>query len=137
MFSHQYTRQLSTSPPPFSDSTQHFDDYTAIGLYPESSSSSYESFSASPPQSSMYSPSFSQSFYNCLPSIAPPCKQEYFAEDDMNPFSMSYASLAGMDVTRTQSFQGPLVAVSVQSDALAQAPIQAYHHFYSDADGFA
>jgi len=45
-----------------------------------------------------------QHTYHLSSLATPPIKQEFYADDDMSPFSMSYASIAGMDVTAAQSY---------------------------------
>ena len=105
MFSQQYTRQMSTSPPPFS-----------YGTLPSSESASYPTYSqtasycAVPGSMEMqyyphYLPPIQQSYQHIVPSMtSPPIKQEYYHDDEMNPFSMSYATMAGVDVSADQSY---------------------------------
>ena len=51
-------------------------------------------------------PQYYQSYQHVVPSMTtPPLKQEYYNEDDMSPFSLSYASMAGVDVSAAQSYQ--------------------------------
>lgn len=109
MFSQQYTRQLSTSPPPFS--------YASI---PSNDSTSYSTYSGSNPYCGMsanvdmalypqYLPPIQQA-YNGM--VTPPVKQEFYGDDEINPFSMSYASISGVDVSTSQSYQDVAVYVS-------------------------
>ncbi|CAK4028330.1 hypothetical protein AC579_5412 [Lecanosticta acicola] len=93
MFSQQFTRQLSTSPPPFS--------YASI---PQSSSHSYSTY---PPVASYCSlpsngpdmpiyPHYAHALSQAYPvqsMTSPPVKQEFYGDDEINPFSMSYASI--------------------------------------------
>ena len=46
-----------------------------------------------------YLPPFSQGFPGFLHTKSVPVKQEYYGSDDINPFSMSYASMAGVDMS--------------------------------------
>ena len=34
-----------------------------------------------------------------------PAKPEYYGDDEINPFSMSYASMAGIDIPAPQPYQ--------------------------------
>lgn len=103
MFSQQYTRQLSTSPPPFSYTTVPSNDATSFASYPQASG--YYSLPAGRPDMALY-PQYYQSYQHVVPSMnTPPVKQEYYNEDDMSPFSLSYASMAGIDITTAQSYQ--------------------------------
>jgi len=45
-----------------------------------------------------------------MPAIIKP---EVYEEDDMNPFSLSYASMAGVDVASQFAYQTPAVHVSI------------------------
>jgi len=106
MFAHQYTRQLSTSPPPFSYSAYASDPYYAS--YPPQAS--YPAIPYSSPELAAYPaylpPLTAASYGSALPSLAHPAKQEpYYGEDEMNPFSMSYASMAGIDLATAQPYQ--------------------------------
>lgn len=113
MFSQQYTRQLSTSPPPF-----------AYGSIPIAENTTYSTYPPSTVYSSM--PGMDMSLYaNYLPPVqhnygnvglaTPPIKQEYFGDDEMSPFSMSYASMAGVDVSAAQAYQEVAAYVSTKS----------------------
>lgn len=44
--------------------------------------------------------------------VTPPVKQEFYGDDEINPFSMSYASISGVDVSTSQSYQDVAVYVS-------------------------
>jgi cytochrome c551/c552 len=61
----------------------------------------------------------------------PPIKQEFYAEDEINPFSMSYASIACVDVSTTvaPSYQD-VAAAYVSTTTAAQPPIP-YARSYS------
>lgn len=55
--------------------------------------------------------SIPQSYQHVVPSMTtPPIKQEYYHDDEINPFSMSYASLAGVDVSGAQSYPDSMAA---------------------------
>ncbi|KAF2094919.1 hypothetical protein NA57DRAFT_68442 [Rhizodiscina lignyota] len=108
MFSHQYTRQLSTSPPPFSYSGYPSETVT----YAPYSHSSYGPISSAPSELPMFTPylpplAHSNTYPAALPSVMYPAaaaKQEFYPEDEMSPFSMSYASMAGIDIPQAQSY---------------------------------
>lgn len=106
MFSYQHTRQLSTSPPPsFS-----YQAYPSIehGQFPPSVSN-YMAYPV-PVSSSCMMPPSTMTYQTSMPAIIKP---EVYEEDDMNPFSLSYASMAGVDVTSHYfSYQTPAVHVS-------------------------
>lgn len=102
MFSHQCTRQLSASPPPvFSyPSYPHLDPYRQ------------PNYGTSPAYSSTYSDlsSFQGEYGTPVPSIMPvamsaggPLKRPhtYADEEIISPFSMSYATMAGIDLCPT------------------------------------
>ncbi|KAG2024465.1 hypothetical protein GB937_003656 [Aspergillus fischeri] len=107
MFSHQCTRQLSASPPPvFSyPSYPHLDPYRQA------------SYGTSPAYSSTYSDlsSFQGEYGTPVPSIMPvamsaggPLKRPhtYADEEIISPFSMSYATMAGIDLCPTSHHPG-------------------------------
>ncbi|KAF2131534.1 hypothetical protein P153DRAFT_416497 [Dothidotthia symphoricarpi CBS 119687] len=102
MFSHQYTRQLSTSPPPFSvasyssgcppsDAVAYSMPYTAASPYHTISSTilpEMTTYAYLPPVSATYT----------LPSLMPSLKSDYYAEEDLSPFGVGYAAIGGMDI---------------------------------------
>lgn len=99
MFSHQCTRQLSASPPPvFSyPSYSHLDTYGQSPIY-NSISGSYGDVS------------FPGEYADPVPSILPvaapvtgPVKRVHHCMDEeiVSPFSMSYATMAGIDLCPT------------------------------------
>ncbi len=95
MFSQQYTRQMSTSPPPFSYSTLAATDSTSYSTYPPAGSYCMPGNSMDMPVFTHYLPPI-QNYQHIVPSMtSPPVKQEYYNDDEINPFSMSYASMAG------------------------------------------
>jgi len=49
-------------------------------------------------------------FTSCLPMVPQThVKQEYYEEDDVNPFGLSYASMGGVDIpTPYNSYQTPM-----------------------------
>ncbi|KAF2771729.1 hypothetical protein EJ03DRAFT_268231 [Teratosphaeria nubilosa] len=101
MFSQQYTRQLSTSPPPFSyGATQtaensNYSHYTQAVSYCTMPNNGMDM-----PLYPQYLPIPQQSYGSDIP--APAIKQEYYGDDDISPFSMSYATMAGVDVSTAQ-----------------------------------
>jgi hypothetical protein len=122
MFSYQHTRQLSTSPPP-------------LFSYQAYSSIEQGQFAASMPHylsypltvsSSCIAPPSTMTYQTSAPATVKP---EIYEEDDMNPFSLSYASMAGVDVTSHFSYQTPAIHVSLFScfamnstDVFSQTP---------------
>ena len=124
MFSHQYTRQLSTSPPPFSYSGYPSETVT----YAPYSHSTYGTISSAPSDLPIFTPylpplTHSNTFPATLPSVMyPTTKQEYYPEDEMSPFTMSYASMAGIDIPQAQSYhEQPSVQVSFHSRDMIEA----------------
>ena len=102
MFSQQSTRELSTSPPPVSYS-----------LFSTTDSMDYSSY----PQANSYMPLYPQYVHpiqhSCMAHPAAPLiKQEFYGEDEISPFSMSYATMAGMDVSIGQSYHDAAAYVS-------------------------
>ena len=129
MFSQQYTRQLSTSPPPFS--------YASLGG--NEASANYVTY----PQSNAYCnmpptmdiplyPSYIQPMHQAYATgiATPPIKQEFYAEDEANPFSMSYASINGVDVSTTVGPSYQDVAAAYVSNTAAHPPVP-YARSYS------
>ncbi|KAF2196750.1 hypothetical protein GQ43DRAFT_435742 [Delitschia confertaspora ATCC 74209] len=119
MFSHQYTRQLSTSPPPFSYSAYPAPDAAAYHPY-ASTHAPYHSVPApTTPEMSAYSPylpPLSSPYPTTLPSIVHHPTKEYYPEDEISPFSMSYATMAGIDIPAPHSYQ--------DSDAHVKLPLR-------------
>ncbi len=109
MFSHQYTRQLSTSPPPpFSYSSHPMPDPVMYASYPQHTA--YRTMPA--PHSDLttqgqYPPPLPTTLPGMMAMHSGSMKHEsLFAEDDlMTPFGMSFASMAGMDISTTQSYE--------------------------------
>jgi hypothetical protein len=106
MFSQQYTRQLSTSPPPFvysgypSDAMS-YPPYTADMSYPPlSSSTDMPIFPQElPPLSSSIPTTLST-----MPAMDYPAKQDPFFAGDMGPFSFSYGSMPTIDISAAQTY---------------------------------
>ena len=97
MFSQQYTRQLSTSPPPFGS-------YASMPSTESTAYASYPSYCGTGMDMPMY-PQYlapTQQTYAMQSIVSPPIKQELYADDEVNPFSMSYASMAN-ETTHFQS----------------------------------
>jgi hypothetical protein len=104
MFSQQFTRQLSTSPPPpFSYSTSM-----------PSESFSYPSYSTTLPYSTVpttsdvslytYSAPFSSPYPSALSSVEYPTKHELYHENDLQPFNVSYSSMPSIDIIAGPSY---------------------------------
>jgi hypothetical protein len=110
MFAQQCTRQLSASPPP-------------VFSYPSSSYSYTESYNQTSRPQPVY-PTISQAYndlsfpnqylhalpanYPTLPPATSSMKREsvYADEDIMNPFTVNYATMAGIDIpVPAQSYQ--------------------------------
>ena len=104
MFSQQFTRQLSTSPPPFAFSTYPSE---AVPYTTFSQHMPYAALSSTCTEIPMYSPYLppvSSPYSQNLPSMTYPAKQELFAEEEINPFNLSYASINGLDMSAAQSY---------------------------------
>lgn len=135
MFSQQYTRQLSTSPPPFS--------YASLAT--SESGATYATYSQSNAYCNMqptmdiplyhsYMQPLHQAYANGI--ATPPVKQEFYADEEINPFSMSYASIAGVDVSTTAgpSYHDVAAAAYVSNTTAAAAaarPPVSYARSYS------
>ncbi|KAF1817498.1 hypothetical protein P152DRAFT_445578 [Eremomyces bilateralis CBS 781.70] len=117
MFSHQYSRQISTSPPPFSYSPGHsgypastypVTTYTVESL-PYTSYSTYPAIATSGSEVPLFAPYLGGVTYaSSLPAMcfSTPPKHDLYPEEEINPFSMSYASLAGIDISTAHAYQG-------------------------------
>lgn len=107
MFSQQYTRQLSTSPPPFTYASMPMTDSYAF----PTQANTYCSMppTEQQPMYSQYLPPMQQQY----PAGMPP-KVDFYGDDDMSPFSMSYASIASVDVAAAQSYQDVAPYVSTR-----------------------
>lgn len=105
MFSHQFTRQMSTSPPPFSYSSLSAVENANYSNYPHASS--YCNLPSSGLDMQLYPqylPSTQQNYQDISSLTTPPIKQEYYNDDEANPFSMSYATMAGIEISAAQSY---------------------------------
>lgn len=120
MFSQQYTRQLSTSPPPFS--------YASLAT--SESGATYATYSQSNAYCNMqptmdiplyhsYMQPLHQAYANGI--ATPPIKQEFYADEEINPFSMSYASIAGVDVSTTAAPSYHDVAAAAYTPSLSDS----------------
>jgi len=109
MFSQQYRRQLSTSPPPsFSFSPYSIPDAVMYAPYPQHTA--YHTMPA--PHSDLaargqYLPPLPPNLPSMLPLHNGPMKPDsLFAEDDlMSPFGMGFTSVAGIDFSTGQSYE--------------------------------
>lgn len=97
MFSTQnYTRQLSTSPPPFSYST-YPDPAPAYTNLPYTTTQPYHSIPTTITPEVTYAPylpPLSAAYHTTLPSLAQPMKSEYY-ENDISPFASGYQLMGG------------------------------------------
>jgi hypothetical protein len=131
MFTHQYTRQLSTSPPPFSYSTYSSAEPTAYSY--AQSSPNYGWATTGPEMPSYptnYLPPLASTY--SLPSNEPAMKQQppphaqhpqppnYYGDEEVSPFSMSYASMAGIDIQQTHQYQDSNIHVRAQQNCKSQ-----------------
>jgi hypothetical protein len=103
MFSHQYTRQLSTSPPPFSVAYSTYPAPDAVTYtMPYTTNSPYHSIPTTmTPEMPSYHylpPPLSSTYPTTLPSLVPSLKSEYYAEEDLSPFGVGYAAIGGIDI---------------------------------------
>lgn len=102
MFSHQYTRQLSTSPPPFSYSTYPAPDTAAYSVPYAASHAPYHSIpTTTTPEMPVYAPylpPLSSAYPPTLPSLVHPVKSEYYSEEEISPFGAGYATMAGIEI---------------------------------------
>ncbi|QIX01407.1 hypothetical protein AMS68_006924 [Peltaster fructicola] len=90
MFSQQYTRQLSTSPPPFTYASMPMTESFA----PYQQTNSFCSIpNIDQAISSQYMQALPQQYSQNLGLVTPPIKNEFYGDDEMSPFSMSYASI--------------------------------------------
>ncbi|RMZ35614.1 hypothetical protein D0859_00236 [Hortaea werneckii] len=96
MFSQQYTRQMSTSPPPFSYASMSAAESVTFGSYPPPNYCGMQNTSLDMQLYAQYLPPAQQSYFPGMPTSG--IKSEYYGDDDMSPFGMSYASMAGVDV---------------------------------------
>ncbi|KAK8196707.1 hypothetical protein M8818_006874 [Zalaria obscura] len=112
MFSQQFTRQLSTSPPPFNYQSYPSADLVSMSTYaPSNACYALSTPPADFPTYGSYLSPAMQHYGSYLPTM--PIKQEYYGDDEISPFSMSYASMAGMDIANhTNPYQ----------DHMAQTP---------------
>ena len=132
MFSRQHTRQLSTSPP----------------LFPYGRNIPYE-FPGSPsiPQVVPLSPPYLSSDYQPYPSYMPSpaqssqwqrktaaVQQGSYGEDEMNPFSMSYATLAGREGTYSGGGYRDQSMINVRPSPSRLSHSAPYHRPQAGAD---
>ncbi|KAK4547374.1 hypothetical protein LTR36_001030 [Oleoguttula mirabilis] len=135
MFSQQFTRQLSTSPPPFSYGSLPTTDSMSYASYPQATTyCGMQSINMDMPLYPQYLPPVQHSYNMTTPQI----KQEFYGDDEMSPFSMSYASMASVDVSAAQSYHDVAAYTPPLSDYHSSAgsppdsapltpPMQLYH----------
>ncbi len=118
MFTHQYTRQLSTSPPPLSYSTFPASEHIVYPSYPQHTPHhAMPLTSAELPLHAHYLPPLPTTLPS-MSSYSGSIKQEglYVEEEMMNPFNMSYGSMAGMDIPTSQPYQDSNPHVTLPDD---------------------
>lgn len=122
MFSQQFTRQLSTSPPPFNYQSYPSADLVSMSTYaPSNACYALSTPPADFPTYGSYLSPAMQHYGSYLPTM--PIKQEYYGDDEISPFSMSYASMAGMDIANhTNPYQDHMAQVSSPRPYPPQAP---------------
>ncbi|RYN83766.1 hypothetical protein AA0119_g564 [Alternaria tenuissima] len=111
MFSHQYTRQLSTSPPPPFSVASYSSAYPAPDAVAYSMPYSTSPYHTIPttltPEMPSYTylpPPHSSSYSTGLPSLVPSMKNEYYADEDTSPFGVGYAAICGNDILPPHSY---------------------------------
>lgn len=109
MFSQQYTRQLSASPPPsFSFSSYPIPDAVMYAPYPQHTA--YHTMPASHSDLAtrgQYLPPLPSNLPSMMPLHHGSIKHEsLFADDDMmSPFGINFTSVAGIDISTAQSYE--------------------------------
>jgi hypothetical protein len=113
MFSHQFT-----SPPQFSSSYASMSTTEGLSYSTSPQTASYCSMPSGgmdAPLCAQYLPPPHQGYQHIVPSMTiPPVKQDYYNDDDLSSLSMSYASMAGIDVAAAQSYQDVAAYVSTK-----------------------
>lgn len=120
MFAEQFTRQLSTSPPPFTDASIPKVDNLAYTTTAYSPAAAYCGLPAAHPMdvSALYPPYLSSHLpasygsHVAAAAATPSIKYEFYGEEEINPFNMSYASMAGVDLSSTAAHAYEPVYVS-------------------------
>jgi len=106
MFSHQYTRQLSTSPPPF---TYSYPTPEPVTYAPYPQHTAYHSIPISTtdlPIHSHFLPHIPPHMTDIMSSHDGSMKEGLYGEDDLiSPFNTSYALMAQMDIPTTRAYQ--------------------------------
>jgi hypothetical protein len=110
LFSQQFTRRVSTSPPPFPYATQQ--DNFAYPTY--SSQDPFATLSSSCADMSVYSYAlpFSSPYSTTLQSIEYPIKPEHYPESDLNAFGIGYTQFPSIDITPGSSYADSLPQVN-------------------------
>lgn len=120
MFSYQHTRQLSTSPPPLISYSSYSSTASNQSVPDTRKSNCFSIPITSSDASYLLGPT--HGFANYLPNVSSSnIKQEYYEEDDINPFSLSYASMGGVDLPATYSYQTPMTLVRKHSSIECRA----------------
>ena len=115
LFNQQCMRQLSTSPPPtFSYGSYGYPEQQSYQTYPQHTAYStlpvpYNDYT----YSTQYLPPIPTTLPAMLPASSSMKRDSLFADDDMmSPFSMSYASMAGIDLSAAQGYSDSTAHVS-------------------------
>lgn len=132
MFSQHHTRQMSTSPPPFSySSTISTTDSVSYSTYPQMAAYSMPGNGTDMSLYAQYIHAPQHAYQHIVPSMTnPPVKQEYYNDDsDINPFSMGFASLGagGVDVGAANAY--PDSVASYVSTIPRPPPVTRYHSY--------
>jgi len=134
MFSRQHTRQLSMSPPPFSYSAYGSFDHPPTSSIPQIAPLSPPYLSSDPHSYQAHIPLGSNLGWQGKAASTP---QGLYGEDEMSPFGMSYANLAGLELPVSFSrscHEHPMIAVrSAYSTSLRYNPAPSYR-YHSGAD---
>lgn len=130
MLSQQYTRKLSTSPPLISHaSLATSEGGTDYATYSQSKAYCNLQPTMDIPLYQSYMQPIHQAYANGI--ATPPVKQEFYADEESNPFCMSYASIAGVDVSITAaSFYHDVAAAARVSTIAVHVPVS-YARSYS------
>lgn len=119
MFAQQCTRQLSASPPPVFS-------YPCLPAYDAYHPTSYTQLPLYHTVPSTYN-EISFPYSDSISSVVPPAlsmpRKPAYDEDIMSPFSMSYATMAGIDLCPQSQQQQPSLPVHFPADDSTAAPL--------------
>ncbi|KAI9819855.1 MAG: hypothetical protein M1827_006424 [Pycnora praestabilis] len=105
-FSNQFSRSMSTSPPPFAYSPYQGTEPTLYSPYPQHTPHhSIPITSAEIPMHAHYLPPLPTTLPSMSTYSTPMKNENIYAEEElMSPFSISYASMAGIDIPPSHSY---------------------------------